>query len=376
MSKPIVLVTGASGFLASHIITLLLAEGYAVRGTVRPGRMESLLAAPIAENKDFSLVQVDDIATSDLSGALKDVKFIVHTASPLAGKASPQETLQVGIYSLFDGTLLNHLKTAKNGTLNVLAAALKAGVSKVVLTSSWGTTLDPSLEKTYQGVVFTEKGQFHILLGEAAKIIPVLDWGSVTEEEFLNGVHNPLWTYLAAKIIAETTAWKFAKENPALDLATINPPFIYGPPNAQFPPVTPDRLGANIMIYSLIHGQPGRPPPAQLPPFFCDVRDVARAHVKAITVNRSETPEEKRFLVSGGHFTWKEAVEYLEKQPDLKSRLPSVTGGAPDPARKLSSIDVTRAREILHVEEYVRWESTIDDTISVILLAEKKLAKV
>ncbi len=71
-----------------------------------------------------------------------DVKFIIHTASPLAGKASPQETLQVRIYSLFDGILLNPLKTAKNGTLNVLASALKAGVSKIVLTSSWGTTLD------------------------------------------------------------------------------------------------------------------------------------------------------------------------------------------------------------------------------------------
>ncbi|KAK0235463.1 NAD-P-binding protein [Armillaria nabsnona] len=342
MSKPLVLVTGASGFLASHIISLLLAEGYAVRGTARPSKMESLLAAPIADNTDFSLVQIDDIATSDLSGALKDVKFIVHTASPLAGKASPQETLQ----------------TAKNGTLNVLASALKAGVSKIVLTSSWGTTLDPSLEKTYQGVVFSEK-----------------DWGSVTEEEFLNGGHNPLWTYLAAKIIAESMAWKFAQENPTLDLATINPPFIYGPVNAQFPPVTPDRLGANRMIYSLISGESGRPLPVQLPPFYCDVRDVARAHVKAITLNRSETPEEKRFLVSGGHFTWKEAAEYLGRQPDLQSRLPLVTGGSSGLPGKLSSIDVTRARDVLHLEEYVGWESTIDDTISSLLLAEKKWAR-
>ncbi len=79
--------TGASGFLASHIISLLLAEGYAVRGyvkivrykfgsltrsrTARPKKIESLQAAPVANNTDFSLVQIDDIATSDLSGALK-----------------------------------------------------------------------------------------------------------------------------------------------------------------------------------------------------------------------------------------------------------------------------------------------------------------
>ncbi|KAK0442330.1 NAD-P-binding protein [Armillaria borealis] len=340
MSKPLVLVTGASGFLASYIISLLLAEGYAVRGTARPKKIESLQAAPIADNTDFSLVQIDDIATSDLSGALKDVKFIIHAASPLAGKASPQETLQA----------------AKNGTLNVLASALRAGVSKIVLTSSWGTTLDPSLEKTYQGVVFSEE-----------------DWGTVTEEEILNGGHNPLWIYLASKIIAETTAWKFARENPTLDLATINPPFIYGPANAQFPPAMPDSLGSNRMVYSLVSGESGRPLPLQLPSCYCDVRDVARAHVKALTLDPVETPEKKRFLVSGGHFTWKEAVEYLEKsRPDLKSRLPSVTGRSSGLSGKVSSINVTRARDVLHMEEYIGWESTIDDTISSLLFAEKK----
>ncbi|KAK0447846.1 NAD-P-binding protein [Desarmillaria tabescens] len=340
MAKPLVLVTGASGFLASHIISLLLAEGYTVRGTARPAKIESLRAAPVAGNPDFSLVQIDDIATSDLSGALKDVDYIIHAASPLAGKESPQESLQM----------------ARNGTLNVLASALKAGVSNVVLTSSWATTLDPSLEKTYQGVIFSEK-----------------DWGSVTEEEFLSRDHNLLWGYLAIKTLAEKMAWKFAQENPTLDLATINPPFIDGPVNAQFPPVAPDRLGANRMIYSLISGESGRPLPVQLPPFYCDVRDVARAHVKALTLNRFEPPEKKRFLVSGGHFTWKEAVEYLEKsRPDLKSRLPSVTGSSSELPGKLSSIDVTRARDILHMEEYIGWESTIGDTISSLLIAERK----
>ncbi len=74
-----------------------------------------------------------------------DVDYVIHTASPLAGKASPQDTLQVRVCSLVDVFLLNSQKTAKNGTLNVLASALKAGISKIVLTSSWGTTLDRKL---------------------------------------------------------------------------------------------------------------------------------------------------------------------------------------------------------------------------------------
>ncbi len=79
--------------------------------------------------------------------------------------------------------------------------------------------------------------------------------------------------------------------------------------------------------------------------------------------------------MSGGHFTWKEAVEYLERQPDLKLWLPLVTGGSSGLPGKLSSIDVTRAWDVLHLEEYVGWESTIDNTISSLLLAEKKWAR-
>ncbi|KAK0185972.1 hypothetical protein F5146DRAFT_1005119 [Armillaria mellea] len=259
-------VTGASGFLASHLISLLLAEGYAVRGTARSGKMESLRAAPIADNPDFSLVQIDDIATSDLSGALK---------------------CSVLSLIMFHCILL---KTARNGTLNVLASALKTGVLKVVLTSSWATTQDPSLEKTYNGVVFSEK-----------------DWSGVSEEEFLRGDHDVLWGYLAIKTLVEKMAWKFAQENPTLDLAT----------------------------------------------------------------------KKKRFLVSGGHFTWKEAVEYLEEsRPDLESRLPPVTCCSfQELPGKLSSIDVTRARDILHMEGYIGWESTVGDTISSLLIAEEMWAR-
>ncbi len=39
--------------------------------TARPSKIEALQAAPVADNVDFSLVQIDDIATSDLSDALK-----------------------------------------------------------------------------------------------------------------------------------------------------------------------------------------------------------------------------------------------------------------------------------------------------------------
>ncbi len=48
------------------------------------------------------------------------------------------------------------------------------------------------------------------------------DWGSVTVEEVFKSEHNPLWVYIASKILAEKAAWKFAEENALIDLATGN----------------------------------------------------------------------------------------------------------------------------------------------------------
>lgn len=43
MEKPIVLVTGANGFIGSHIVERMANEGYSVRGLVRKNSDLSLL---------------------------------------------------------------------------------------------------------------------------------------------------------------------------------------------------------------------------------------------------------------------------------------------------------------------------------------------
>ncbi|KAF8901589.1 NAD-P-binding protein [Mucidula mucida] len=337
MAKLLILVTGASGFVASYIISLLLKEGYAVRGTVRAGKIESLKSAPISQNPDFALVEVNDISKDDLTSVMQGVDAVIHAASPLAGQATPEVIISI----------------AQDGNLNVLKTAAKVGISKVVITSSWGTTIDPDLAKTYAGITLTQK-----------------DWGSVTVEEVFKSEHNPLWVYIASKILAEKAAWKFAEENALIDLATVNPPFIYGPLNDQFPVPEPARLGANVMVYSLINGEHGRPLPMQLTPLYTDVRDVATAHVRALKVS----PEvgNKRFLISAGFFTWKQAAEYLQKtKPELASRLPSTAdaAGLPGP---VSDTDVSLAKELLGLDEYIGWEQMINDTVNSFIRVEKK----
>ncbi|KAG5716940.1 hypothetical protein E4T56_gene15803, partial [Termitomyces sp. T112] len=60
MPKPVVLVTGVSGFVGSHVVVELLRKGYAVRGTARSGRIASLESTICKDNPDFTLVHVEN----------------------------------------------------------------------------------------------------------------------------------------------------------------------------------------------------------------------------------------------------------------------------------------------------------------------------
>ena len=112
-----VLVTGVAGFIGSHVARVALLSGLAVRGTVRGKSYGVEEAVPGVE-----LVEVDLLSSSeeDLVQALTDCDFLAHVASPFPGASVGDEEMQ----------------TAVEGTARMLRAAKKAGVTRVVLTSS------------------------------------------------------------------------------------------------------------------------------------------------------------------------------------------------------------------------------------------------
>jgi dihydroflavonol-4-reductase len=71
-----VLVTGATGFLGSHVAARLLAQGHRVRGLVRPGRDKSALEAGGAE-----IAEGDLLDESSLRRACKGMEGLVHCAA-------------------------------------------------------------------------------------------------------------------------------------------------------------------------------------------------------------------------------------------------------------------------------------------------------
>jgi len=97
---PRALVTGAAGFIGSHLCEYLLDRGYAVVG------MDSLLTGDLANiehlsGREFVFIRHDVTNYINLEGPLD---FIFHFASP----ASPIDYLRVPIQTLKVGSLGTH----------------------------------------------------------------------------------------------------------------------------------------------------------------------------------------------------------------------------------------------------------------------------
>jgi nucleoside-diphosphate-sugar epimerase len=125
---PRVLVTGASGFIACHVIDLLLRseKRYLVRGTVRDLKNEQKIK-PLkdlaGEDLDrLELVEADLMREEIWDNAVKGCRYVMHVASPFP-KSQPKDEGEV-------------IKPALQGTRNVLNACVRNGVEHVVVTSS------------------------------------------------------------------------------------------------------------------------------------------------------------------------------------------------------------------------------------------------
>jgi dihydroflavonol-4-reductase len=118
-----VFLTGATGFVGSHILRELLAAGYAVRALVRPGASSTAQRANgIAQRAE--VVEGDLRRVGDFSGRLQGCRYLVHCAA---------------LYS-FAPSLREEIAAVNvEGTASLLFAAHLAGVERVVLTSSSAT---------------------------------------------------------------------------------------------------------------------------------------------------------------------------------------------------------------------------------------------
>lgn len=185
-SASTVLVTGASGYIAVHVVHQALKAGFNVVGTVRSeekGRYLEQLFAKQYPGKFRHAIVADIEQPGGFDEAVKGVQAVLHTASPFHFNS--------------EGKALDALvNPAVNGTKSVLKSIKDHGteVKRVVLTSSFAAILDPSNKTPKE---YTEK-----------------DWNesSPANSAKEGNSQNPMDAYRASKSMAERAAWDFVEQ--------------------------------------------------------------------------------------------------------------------------------------------------------------------
>ncbi|RYG89420.1 aldehyde reductase [Loktanella sp. IMCC34160] len=264
-----VFVTGASGFIAKHILRELLEKGYDVRASVRSERRKAEIEA-LFPGAALEFAFLDLTKDEGWETAMAGCDVLMHTASPFPlGEPKDPETL---------------IRPAVDGTLRALKAAKAVGIKRVILTSSCAAIYkDASKPKTAPST-------------EA-------NWTDVNDPS--------VGAYEASKTMAEKAAWDFVAENPQMELTTINPGGVFGPSmDAHY--------GTSLeIVEQMITGKVPMAPPMNL--VLVDVRDVARMHVAAIDL---ETAKGERFAASTDTLQFVEMGRIL-KNWDASTKAPT-----------------------------------------------------
>jgi NAD dependent epimerase/dehydratase len=123
---PATLITGAGGFIASHLVEALLPRAASLRAFVHynsrgdPGLLNLLPASTL---KEIDLIAGDLRDLAAIQRAVQDIDLVLHLGALISIPYSYQHPLEV-------------VETNVTGTLNVLLAARQAKVSRVVHTST------------------------------------------------------------------------------------------------------------------------------------------------------------------------------------------------------------------------------------------------
>lgn len=246
-----------------------------VRTTVRTLAKEQAVRTAVATQVDpgdrLTFVLADLTADAGWDAAVTGCDYVLHVASPL-GNDNPKNPDELII-------------PARDGALRVLRAATKAGVNRVVMTSSCAaaTPSQPGDEQIIDESLWTDPDA------------------------------KGLTAYRQSKTLAEMAAWEFmATYDGPTTLTTILPGAVFGPL------LSADTLGSVQVIGRLLQGRaPGTP---RIGLEIVDVRDVAEMHILALTVTQAAG---QRFIAVS-EFMW-----MTEVAQTLNARLGSAAGKVP-----------------------------------------------
>ena len=233
-----VFVTGASGFIAKHILRELLEKGYEVRASIRSDKRKAEIQA-LFPDAGIEFAYLDLTKDDGWAEAMMGCDVLMHTASPfpMSEPKDPQDLI----------------RPAVDGTLRAMNAAKVAGIKRVILTSS-------------NAAIYKDASK--------PKDQPSDETNWTTPD-------GPgVGAYEASKTLAESAAWDFVADNPEIALTTINPGGVFGP-------AMDVNYGTTLeLVERMMKGSDPMIPPMSLP--AVDVRDVAMMHVAAIDMDETK----------------------------------------------------------------------------------------
>jgi dTDP-L-rhamnose 4-epimerase len=276
-----VLVTGAAGFIGSHVLEALQARDHEVRGldSLSPA-VHNGMPSYIPGGTDLRVADVRDPAALDK--ALDGVDAVCHLAAMVGLGVSVAD---LPVYADVNVT----------GTAVLLAAMARKGVSRLVLSSSMVVYGEGSYACTSDGCAqagLTHSGPFRPLPRAAADLdsgafdprCPAcgapLSWMAVREDAAL----DPRNAYATSKLAQEHLSANWARVTGGAVVA-LRYHNVYGP---RMPRDTPYSGVAAIFRSALENGQPPRvfEDGGQLRDFV-NVRDVAECNVLALAATDS-----------------------------------------------------------------------------------------
>jgi nucleoside-diphosphate-sugar epimerase len=198
-----ILVTGATGYVATHVAQALLERGYKVRGTVRDLTKASWLLTDLFRDahaaRAFELVLVPTLADEHaFDEAIKGVSTVTHVASIVSLDTDPSKVIP---------------QTVLGATALLEAASREPSIKEFVYTSSIvAATMPVAGNET-----FVRDDTFNEMALQLA-------W---SRQEGVSG----FLVYMASKAAAEKAVWEFVRERkPHFSVNSVSPGAIIGAP--------------------------------------------------------------------------------------------------------------------------------------------------
>ncbi|KAJ5652994.1 hypothetical protein N7507_010420, partial [Penicillium longicatenatum] len=297
----LILVTGASGFLASHIIKEALQLGLCVRGVVRSEAKLKQTNILFNSPRYSSVIVPDMAADKAFDGVLHDVDGIIHCASVMTFSPDAESVIAPTI----------------EGALSVLRAAIRQpNVRRFVYTSSATAVTFP--QTNVNGTISAKSWN------DEAVHTAHQTAGDSPEKSFL--------VYSASKVQAERAVWKFTQENkPHFTVNYVQPATSFG--RILGPAGQSGKFITDLVLQRAV--------PTHMPPqYIVDVTDAARLHLAALL---DATVANERVLAFGHSINWNDIIDSIHRsRPEL--HLPT---RIPDLGRDLRNVESSLPMKLL-----------------------------